>query len=204
MKTTMFVAAVALAGSTAFASPLTAGGSAAFPGYVVAPVLGSPIATLNTPFVYSGIGTPFSGILTSEVYNEAGFLTFVYHVTNTSTTTEAFGAFTVNGFGGWLIDAGISPIGPGPFPFDIERSLSDGEVTSLFADTGNPIHGRVMPGMTSGPTILRTNATDFGHSIGAVINGSVAGNIDILAPIPTPGAGALLGLGTLAAFRRRR
>lgn len=206
MKTTMFVAALAFAGTTAFAAPLLPGGSVNFltPGYAVAPPGGLPIATLNTPFVYSGIGSPFSGILTSEVYNEGGFLTFVYRVSNTSTTTESFGAYTVNGFGGWAIDAGVMPIGPGLFPFDIERSLSGGEVTSLFGNTGSPLHGRVLPGMTSDVTILRTNATQYGHNIGAVIDGSVAGNIDILAPIPTPGAGALLGLGTLAAFRRRR
>ncbi|HYD01668.1 MAG TPA: hypothetical protein VEB22_10620 [Phycisphaerales bacterium] len=208
MKTTMFLAAAAISGSTALAAPLGPNTSVSFPVNLGGPVAALPIATLSTPFTYSGIGTPFSGILNSYVYNSdplnVGGLTFVYTVTNTSANTEAFGAMTVNGFGGWAIDGSTDATAPAPLPFDIYRSISGGEVTSYYATTGIPFHGVVMPGMTSGPTILRTNATAWTLNIGAVINGSVAGNIDILAPVPTPGSAALLGLGTLAAFRRRR
>ncbi|HZW06122.1 MAG TPA: hypothetical protein VFF65_03280 [Phycisphaerales bacterium] len=208
MKTTMFLAAAAVSASTALAAPLVSNGSVAFPVNLGAPVAALPVATLSTPFVYSGIGSPFSGILNSYVYNSdplnPGGLTFAYTVTNTSATTEAFGAMSVNGFGGWLIDASTDVGAPAPLPFDIYRSISGGEITSYYVTTGIPFHGVVMPGMTSGPTILRTNATEWALNIGAVINGSVAGNIDILAPVPTPGAAALMGLGTLAAFRRRR
>lgn len=211
MKSFAFVTVAALVASAASATPLLPGGSVSpIPVYATPFTSWTPVSSVNVSVFNSPSGN-FSGELRSQVFTNspdnpygAGFLTFAYILQNYAGSNNALGRFTVNGFAGYLIDSGTDPLTANPSyvdAFESTRQFNGDSVGWTFSDLGP--YTRLQPGTSSRLFILHTNATLFDLNAASVIDGDIA-SATAWAPVPTPGAGALLGLGTLAALRRRR
>jgi hypothetical protein len=199
-----FVAA-AMVASAALATPVPPGGSVtAPPGQAVS--FGSPLTPpLNSPFV----AATYTGTLVSTVYindpqnpNGPGFLTFHYTLTNNAGSANALGRLSVNGYAGFLTD--MTWQAPGNMaPIVEDRGGGAGDDVGFNFAGFLPGYSALLPGMTSMELIVHTNATQAGLNVASVIDGFTA-TVPTYSPVPTPGAGALLGAGLLAANRRRR
>ncbi|HYD01667.1 MAG TPA: hypothetical protein VEB22_10615 [Phycisphaerales bacterium] len=211
MKTAIFTVTAALIATAATATPLLPGGSVS-----PIPVYGTTLnaATPVAPTFISNFTSPgghYTGQLRSGVFTNCadnpfglGFLTFAYVLLNDVTSTDALGRFTVNGFGTTSIDSGSEPLTANPAytdAFENTRQADGDSVGWTFVELG--MFSRMMPGDTSRIFVLHTNATTYGINAASVINGDIA-TAQAYAPLPTPGAAALLGLGGLAIARRRR
>lgn len=209
MKNIAFVVATGLTAAAVSASPLLPGGSLSPVPVNGVTVNGGLALTPYTPSTFSSAN--FSGTLLSLVANNdpgnpwgLNALTFVYVVFNDTTSADDIGRFTVNGFTGFLTDAGVDPvIAPNTYveAFEVNRSGDGLTIGWTFLDVG--AFDQVGPGTQSNYFIVRTNATSYYWSDASVIDGAIA-TANAWAPLPTPGAGALLGLGALASLRRRR
>jgi hypothetical protein len=211
MKLFAPIVTVALVTAAASAAPLLPSGSVSpIPVYgtsllVATPVTGTFISAFNSP---SG---NYSGTLNSQVFTNcadnpfgAGFLTFAFALVNNGTSTDSLGRFTVNGFGTFSIDSGSDPFSNAPGftdAFENNRQADGDSVGWTFADLGP--YSRLAPGTNSRIFVLHTNATTYSLNAASVIDGDIA-IAQAYAPLPTPGAASLLGLGAVAAFRRRR
>lgn len=198
------VAGLVLATSQAWAAPLLPGGTAAAV-LEPDPVGGSVVAgPLVTPLVGAAFtGTITSTVISGDVSNPYGGLTFVYHVSNDATSIHSIGRATLTGFTGFLTD--VSYGAPGVAPAVQDRSV-DGDVVG-FSFVGPPLGPSVLPpGTTSALLVVQTDAREWTTAIGNAINGSIASG-PIFAPmIPEPatlGFLALSGLGLLSSRRRR-
>jgi hypothetical protein len=163
---------------------------------------GSVISSLTTGFSTS----LYSGTLTSEVVsgdttNPLGGLTFVYTLSNASTSGSSLTRLTLNGFAGVQADTSWLLGSPRINPAAVDRTSSPDVLGwSWLSFGGNQL---IAPGSTSSQLIVQTNATTFNPNVASLIDGLVTQS-GILAPIPTPGAAALLGLGGLVLAGRRR
>jgi hypothetical protein len=213
MNKLAFAACAALVAAAASASPLLPGG-VTFPASpevdgAVGPLV--QVATLTSNF--NDVNNNYTGSVISTVYTNdptnpfgPNAYTFTYIVNNDATSTDGLGRFTALGFAGLLTDVSFCPLFPliGTAPFQQDRQVSD-EIGWSFANI--PIAGgfpssQILPGTNSYMLVVQV-PVDFYHvSTGNVIDGSIA-TMEILAPIPTPSAGALIGLGLLASARRR-
>jgi hypothetical protein len=148
-------------------------------------------------------GTLSWGVWTNDVNNPFGLtaLNFGYSFTNDTTSPNAVGRITINGFGSSTTDVGRST-----FSGTVQPSIADRD-TSIFGIIGftyaSFLNGMIQPGQTSQEMYIRTDATTWTFGDAAIIDGSIA-NVPVPAVIPTPGAAALAGLGLLTAARRRR
>lgn len=209
MKIMMSACALAIA-SSAFASPL-------FPGQTTFPASSEPdpiggflVASLTSNFV--DVNGLYTGFVTTQVFSGditnpfSGGLTFVYTVHNNSTSTDSLGRFTALGFGGLPTDVSFGfdnafGFGGGVIPYQQDRDNTGSVVGWSF---GNIFSSTTIgAGQFSARLVVQVPVNTIVVSTGNVIDGSIS-TMDILAPIPTPGAGALFGLGAVAAFRRRR
>ncbi|HZW06121.1 MAG TPA: hypothetical protein VFF65_03275 [Phycisphaerales bacterium] len=211
MKIATFVVTTALVAAAATATPLLPGGSVS-----PIPVYGTSLnaATPVSPTFTSNFTSPggnYTGELRSGVFTNCadnpfglGFLTFAYVLLNDPLSNDALGRFTVNGFGSTSIDSGSEPLTSPPGftdAFENTRQADGDSVGWTFVDLA--AYTRLMPGGTSRIFVLHTNATTYGLNAASVIDGDIA-VAQAYAPLPTPGAAALLGLGGLAIARRRR
>ena len=209
MKNIAFVVATSLVAAAAYATPL-------LPGSNVQPVNVFPnsidTATQVGSYLFSPFSSPgglYSGSLTSGVFINmpdnpygAGFLSFVYQILNDAGSQNSLGRFTINGYSGFGTDVGFDPNYGGINAFEATRQPDGSSIGfSFLAAPVGP--GLVGPGTYSLGFVVHTNATLYTISPASVIDGDIAPT-SAYSPVPTPGAGALLGLGTLAAFRRRR
>ena len=198
----------------AFAMFAVAGAQAAIigPGGAAFTPAGTPAASgvpqtaiQNSPYV-----TPtFSGSLFSAAYSNVagnpfpGGWTFVYQITNAAGSQNSIERLTVNGFAGFLTDVTWSSTLPGLAPVAVDRSIGAGDVVGYFFGGFAPGYSTITPGSNSAFLLIHTNATAAQLNIASVIDGYTA-NVPAWAPVPTPGSGALLGIGLLASARRRR
>jgi MYXO-CTERM domain-containing protein len=165
---------------------------------------GSAIASLNSPFTSGAYtGNLNVVVLQGDATNPLGGLTFVYTLSNNAGSEDAINRLTLAGFAGWQVDASYDIASMGVVPFDIDRSNGSGNVIGVdFQQNASTVP--LTPGTTGRRIVVQTNAPAFREIIANVIDGSVT-SVTTLGPnIPTPGAAALLGLGALAAGRRRR
>ena len=123
-------------------------------------------------------------------------LTFVYLVQNNAVSADALGRLSVNGFTGFNTDVGMDPFGIGQGLIDCFENTrtADGESLGWSFLNLPGVFQQVAPGQSSSYFVVHTNATQYNWSTAAVIDGAIA-NANAWAPLPTPGAGALLGLG---------
>lgn len=204
IRTAACVIAAALIAPAALAVPVAPNSAVVNPAGQ-APSIGVSVApTLVQPFV-----TPtFSGTLTSDVYvNDPqnpygpGMMTFHYVVSNDALSANAIQRLTVNDYVGWFTDMTWQV--PGAMsPAVVNRDLSGDVIGFVFAGFV-PGHTTLNPGLTSMVLVVHTNAPNWQPTLASVIDGFTA-TVPSYAPVPTPGAGALLGAGLFAAARRRR
>jgi len=210
MKSIIVSAAVAgLAASCALASPLLPNGSVSpIPVYTNS-IFSATAASayLSVPFAAVPL---YSGTLNSQVFINMpdnpygpGFLSFAYQVTNNAGSANSLGRITINGYTGFGTDVGSDPGSMATFvdAFEATRQADGSSIGFSFLNLGP--YTQVGPNQVSRIFVVHTNATQWQILPASVIDGDVT-MADAYAPLPTPGAGAVLGLGTLAAFRRRR
>lgn len=204
-------ATVLAVSSAAFASPVIPGqtdlpASPEIPDGLVGTLVGGPLVS-----AFNDVNGFYSGTVTSRVYTNdptnpfgPNGLTFVYEVSSNAVSVNSLGRFTALGFGGLPTDVSFNPALGGVTPYQQDRDNTGMVIGWSFGNIPVPGGvGPIGPGQFSALLVVQVPATQINVSTGNVIDGSIA-TMDILAPIPTPGAGALLGLGTLAALRRRR
>lgn len=207
MKNFAFIAAIGVVAGSALATPLPIGGTVSpvgtFPHTVDLDTIVQPL----TPSTFSCSvfsGTLYSGIVLNSADNPfgPGHLTFVYYAHSDSTSVHSIGRFTVIGFGSFGTDVGIDPLSsPAQLnAFENNRPIAN-ELGWSFLNA--PPLSQIGPGADSSYFVVHTDATTYSWSDASLIDGDIA-TAHAWAPVPTPGTGALLGLGTLAAFRRRR
>lgn len=210
MKNVAFIVATGLTAAIACATPLLPGSSVQpltnYANSINTATVAAPF--MSVPFVSPGL--LYSGTLNSQVFVNmpdnpygAGFLSFAYQLTNDAGSQNTLGRFTINGYTGFNTDVGNDP---GYLSivaaYEATRQADGSSIgfTFLNAPVGS---GLVAPGTFSYVFVVHTNATLFTISPAAVIDGDIA-VATAYSPLPTPGAGALLALGAVASFRRRR
>jgi len=183
------------------------------------PVGGSMLAG-GVPVSFSAglfSGTLTSTVLSGDVSNPYGGLTFTYLLSNNPDSADSIHRLTINDFAGFLTDASFQAgAGDASFlvgtmlpPATIDRSLSG--TTVGFSFISPPLGpGDLMPGMASALLVVQTSATAFVPSFASVINATTA-SVASFAPttVPEPSAVAFVGLGlatlvTALRFPRRR
>jgi hypothetical protein len=187
------------------------------------PVAGVLVGSTIQPFVTPpGVGQ-FSGTLTTTVYQDdpsnpfAGIgdpdpthhgLTFVFQLHNDATSTTSLERMTSVDFTPFQTDVSYQPtIGLPPTSTD----RSSGPPTLGWSFTGAPLGlGRVLPGLTTTPLVVQTNAPYFVDVLANVIDGSVV-QVPTFGPaaspvggFPEPSSFTLLLLGACGLVRYRQ
>jgi hypothetical protein len=177
-------------------------GASQFPVANEGPITGTIVGTLTTSFSTSLYGgTLSSEVISGDTTNPLGGLTFVYTLSNFGSSASSLSRLTLNGFVGVQTDTSWFVGSPRIIPAAVDRTSSPDVLGwSWLSFGGNQL---IAPGATSSQLIVQTNATTFNPNIASLIDGLVTQS-GILAPIPTPGAAALLGLGGLVLAGRRR
>lgn len=98
-----------------------------------------------------------------------------------------------------------TPLSPGSIPTDFTRAMNPNLQLSDLADLTFAQLIDLYDGSGGGIGIdISGTGLEFAHFVRIENNSDFAFNIDAVSVVPAPGAGAVLGLGLLAAARRRR
>lgn len=192
--------------SSAFAAALPINSSVLSTGAAV-PVAGLPIAGgVPIPFVAASFsGTLTTTVISGDASNPYGGLTFTYLLTNDALSQHAIGRFTVNDYGGFLVDANYQSPTASQLPtlFDRSAGLGDTIGQSFIAPIAAlPGFGKgvLAPGSTSALFVIQTDALAYQPTIANVIDGSIA-SVASYAPVPVipePSSVALATIGFVA------
>jgi len=179
---------------------------------VAAPSGGTVVAdTGAAPFA----AQTFSGTVQTQVIrgdanntlagNTAQLLTFVYRITNNSTSPNSIERATIDSFAGFATDVGFVP-GPGVDPADADRGANGDIIGFDFRNFPTTTGNVIGPGQTSDLLVIRTNSTTFQPSSLSLIDGST-GTAPSFAPasvIPEPAGVSLLLCAVAGLLVRRR
>lgn len=148
---------------------------------------GAPLYNVTTPDNAPG---SFTGTVTSQVYSNGGGLTFVYQFSDDDNpNNDSINRFTVDNFGGDVVDADYSAVAGDTAPALVTRSLGTGDVIG-YQFTG----GGVGAGSASDLLIIQTNATSFQLGSASVVAGGSA-EVSVATPaVPEPATIGLLAL----------
>jgi hypothetical protein len=170
----------------------------------------------------SGAGINLNTQMRAAVYSGAGYLDFVYQITNLQSSNTSVTGLSFANFAGFDVEAyqflgGIGVFGPGQEEADSARRNFDGVVlgvnfdTNLFPgnDTDAGANMLLNPGETSATFLFRVfNANAFRPGTFTAQDGVVVQGVGFSpAAVPEPGTWAmmLLGFGAVGfAMRRRR
>jgi hypothetical protein len=196
------VACSALMASVAWAIPM-APGTSAFAALEPDPVGGVAGVPLVSPLAGAAFtASVTSTVITGDLTNPFGGLTFVYEVANSRASTDALGRLTLTGYSGWLTDMSYQA-GPGAAPTTMDRSVSGGGNVVGYSFVAVPLPSTLQPGVTSMLLVVQTNAPSWTKATGYVIDGSIASG-DIYAPaVPEPASLLLLTGGVGILLKRR-
>jgi hypothetical protein len=162
----------------------------------------------------------FEGTVTSQVFRDpaTNVLSFHYSIALTDMNPAAIVRATMDGWAGVTItDVGADASGSSG-TFDPAPEWTDGDPLSISRDPqteGLSIQWRsamatgligtvVGPGDLSSVAFFVTDVTDYTQGEMDLIDTAVTGEANVLVPIPEPASIALLGLGVLGFFHRRR
>jgi hypothetical protein len=163
------------------------------------PVGGIVVGTTGpVPFATASYsGTLDSTVISGDVTNPFGGLTFTYLLTNSAVSSGEIDRLSVNDYAGFLVDASYQVPTAGLPPTLMNRS-GLGDVVG-FTYVGAPIGSGVLtPGSSSALMVVQTNATLFAPTLASVLNG-VGTMVSSLGPaVPEPCSVVLAGLGMVA------
>jgi hypothetical protein len=203
--TVIIVLLLVLLGATcANAATLSAGGIL-FPAPAEPdPTGGTIIASSTVPFIapnYSG--SLMATVRSGDPSNTLGGLTFTYQILNV-TGTHSVNRLSVNGYGGFTVDASYQALSPNIAPAYVDREITGDSIGFSFASA--PIGtGAIGNGQSGSVLVLQTNAPAFIAAPAFVIDGQTA-PVTAFSPIPEPGTVTLclVGIALGIAYRRRR
>lgn len=168
---------------------------------------GTQVATLTLSYGESWGSSVLAGTVTSVVRqgdtaNPYGGLSFYYQVSNNGlSANEPVDGITLANFTGFQTD--VAFVAGGAAPTSADRSTNGSTIGFDFISS-ILVGSSVPPGGTSDWLVVHTNAPAWTEGHGGVTN-SITDNVGILAPVPEPGALAVLGLVAVAfGIRRRR
>jgi len=169
------------------------------------PVGGVLLAQITAPFVTADLqGQVVSQVLSGDLSNPLGGLTFTYQIMMAATSVHAVSAFSVGNYGGFQTDASYLPLAVlgTVAPTLVERSALPGDVVRFSYLTS--FGGSIAAGQTSALMVVQTDAVAYQITSASVIN-SVSAVVSSLAPtaIPEPATATLAILGGLALLRLR-
>jgi hypothetical protein len=182
--TVIIVLLLVLLGATcANAAPIAAGGIL-FPAPAEPdPTGGTILASSTVPFIAPNYaGSLMATVRSGDPSNTLGGLTFTYQILNV-TGTHSVNRLSVNGYGGFTVDASYQALAPNIAPAYVDREI-----------TGDSI-----------VLVLQTNPPAFVAAPAFVIDGQTA-PVTAFSPIPEPGTITLcvVGIALGIAYRRRR
>jgi len=174
------------------------------------PVGGAVIAGgAAVPFLSGNYsGTLTSTVISGDVSNPLGGLTFTYLISNNAGSLDSIERMTISSFAGFSTDVSFQVPAVGVPPTFIDRNPAPGDVVG-FSFFSAPIgSGVILPGTNSALLVVQTDAPTFQPSFAHVLDGTTA-LVASYAPafgIPEPSTLVLAALGGLALliYRRRR
>ena len=205
------LASFMLVGGNAYSDVTLTPGSAATSGFAGSQDPNATMTSLLASSTNSFVSAPpnFNGSVTSYVWldelNPYGVsaLTFGYVFFNDSSSADAIGRMTVNGFKGLNTTAYTTDCcGFGSLvPESVNRSVSGDTIGVTFATNG----AGVAPGTWIEMLVVYTDAAFYSTTIANFIDGGIA-SATVFAPIPEPEIYAMLvaGLGFMGFVARRR
>lgn len=200
-------ASLALLTMSAHAVVLNPGDSANLSGTSSAFLAGSTFVADTGFQSFSGTDS-LNNVIFTGVYRVAVFqladntLSFEFVFRSDDTSDQSISNATMHGFTGWATDVDfVTDFGGDVSPESASRSGSGDDVAFHFTSTS----GFVNPGQLTYQMYVNTNATAFTDST-LDIEADGGATVASFAPtaVPEPASLAILGLGTLAAFRKRR
>lgn len=206
MKTSLFaasaamvlaVAGVANAGITvytsqaAFNAATAAQGVDTYTGFSITGVTPSPINRTAGAYSYTAAAT--------NGFFGAGTVANPWLSTNTATDTVTFNAFS----------AGVQAVGGNFFGSNIAGAFAAGDIMLSATDADGTVNHTIISATTASFVGFVSNGSISSMTLSAVQPAGAflwptADNFTLAQAVPAPGAAALLGLGGLAATRRRR
>jgi len=174
------------------------------------PVGGAVVATTGpVPFVVPGsfTGTLTTTVITGDVSNPFGGLTFTYLISNAAASANSIGRMTVGDFSGFLTDGSYQIPVAGVAPASIDRNVSGDVAGFNFVPTPvDPFTGFLAPGLSSALLVVQTNAPAYVASTANLIDGGVTSVASLGPTVPEPSTIALVlgSLASLGVYRLRR
>ena len=150
--------------------------------FATAPGPGQFSGTLTTTVIKDDPSNPYANIGNSDPSTHG--LTFVYQLHNDAVSFNPLARITSVDFTPFLTDVSYQPGGGLLPPTSTDRSSSPSTIGWSF--TGAPLGlGKILPGMTTAPLVVQTNAPGFVDVLANIIDGSVV-QAATYGPIPDP------------------